>query len=94
MLFYTIAYWEHVFSTFIIDLYAIFLIVIPWLLIPGYAIYCMCMTMGTLKTRFSRCCHPTDWYPIEADDRQQYEKAVGNSDLTHTLDEVKDNEVI
>ncbi|XP_023296354.2 sodium- and chloride-dependent glycine transporter 2-like isoform X1 [Lucilia cuprina] len=93
-LFIQLAFWEHYFSNLIIDLYAALLIGVPWLVVPGYAIFCMIKTMGTIKTRFLRCCRPTDWYPVEADDRQQYEKTVGNADITHTLNEVKEEEVI
>lgn len=89
-----VAFWEHYFSVSLIDFYAIIAIGLPWIVIPGYAIYCMCKTMGPIKIRISRCCNPTDWYPVEADDRQEYEKAVGNADITHTLSEVKDEEVI
>ncbi|KAI8125154.1 Sodium- and chloride-dependent glycine transporter 2 [Lucilia cuprina] len=93
-LFIQLAFWEHYFSNLIIDLYAVLLIGVPWLVVPGYAIFCMIKTMGTIKTRFLRCCRPTDWYPVEADDRQQYEKTVGNADITHTLNEVKEEEII
>lgn len=32
--------------------------------------------------------------PVEAEDRQKYEEAVGNVDITHTLSELKDEEII
>lgn len=83
-------YFHHIFSTFLIDLYAIIAIGLPWSIIPGYVIYCMIKAMGTLKVRFLRCCHPTDWYPVEAEYRDQYEKAVGNAEINYTLSEIKE----
>ncbi|XP_075152759.1 sodium-dependent proline transporter-like [Haematobia irritans] len=72
------------------DLLAIVFIVIPWLSIPGFAIYQMSQSMGTMKTRFFRCCRPTDWFPIEGEYKEKYEATIGSVDTTHTLSEVKD----
>lgn len=54
----------------------------------------MSRSMGTIKHRFLRCCRATDWIPVEAEDRQKYEEAVGNVDITNTLSELKDEEII
>ncbi|CAD6999782.1 unnamed protein product [Ceratitis capitata] len=48
-------------------------------------IYIMLQTTGTYKTRFKRCCRPMDWYPVELEDRQRYEQAMRNTDMTHQL---------
>lgn len=85
-----IVYWEHISSVFLINVYAIIAYVLPWLIIPGYVIYCMTKAMGPIKIRFARCCHPNDWYPVEAEHREEYEKAIGNAEINHTLSEVKE----
>ncbi|XP_065357419.1 sodium- and chloride-dependent neutral and basic amino acid transporter B(0+)-like isoform X2 [Calliphora vicina] len=85
------AYYEHMISSGIIAAFAIVFILIPWLIIPGYAAYSMRQSIGTFKTRFQRCCRPNDWYPVEQEDRQRYEEAMGNMDITHQLSEITDN---
>ena len=60
----------------------------PWIFIPGYAIRSMHQSIGTIKQRFLHCCRPNDWYPVDAEDRQRYEEAMGNTDITHQLNEV------
>ncbi|XP_013104377.2 sodium- and chloride-dependent neutral and basic amino acid transporter B(0+) [Stomoxys calcitrans] len=83
-----IAFYEHMISNAIFAVLAIIFIVLPWLCIPGYAVHLMLQSFGSFKTRFHRCCHPTDWYPTETEDRQRYEEAMGNMEITHQLHEV------
>lgn len=78
-------------SSGVIALYAFVFIVIPWLFIPAYAAYSMRQSIGTFKTRFQRCCKPNDWYPVEQEERQRYEEAMGNMDITHQLNEITEN---
>ncbi|XP_075152760.1 sodium- and chloride-dependent neutral and basic amino acid transporter B(0+)-like [Haematobia irritans] len=87
---FIISFYEHESVPIAFDLLAIVFIVIPWLSIPGFAIYQMSQSMGTMKTRFFRCCRPTDWFPIEGEYKEKYEAAIGSVDITHTLSEVKD----
>lgn len=67
---------------------SIFVIILPWLFIPGYGIFTLLQTTGSLMTRFRRCVRPTDWYPSNSEDRQKYEEAMGNMEITHQLSEV------
>lgn len=80
-----ISYYEHRGSPLFIGLIALIFTAIPWMFIPGFVIYQMSLAIGTIKERFLRCCRPTDWFPVEAEDRQKYEEAIGNVDITHTL---------
>ncbi|KAM7353631.1 sodium- and chloride-dependent neutral and basic amino acid transporter B(0+)-like isoform 1-T1 [Cochliomyia hominivorax] len=89
-----IAYYEHMLSNGVIAIFAFIFIVIPWLLIPGFAGYSMRQSIGTFKERFQRCCRPNDWYPVEQEHRQRYEEAMGNMDITHQLSEITDNNVL
>uniref|UniRef100_A0A1I8PZ61 Transporter n=1 Tax=Stomoxys calcitrans TaxID=35570 RepID=A0A1I8PZ61_STOCA len=85
---------EHVFSDFILDLLSLIFIAIPWLGIPGFVIYQMLRSMGTIKERFFKSCCPTDWFPIEPEDKQRYDAVQGSVDITHTLSEIKDTVVV
>ncbi|XP_005185958.2 sodium- and chloride-dependent neutral and basic amino acid transporter B(0+) [Musca domestica] len=89
-----ISHYEHKITSLVIDVCAIIFIAIPWLGIPGFVIYQMSRSMGSLKMRFLRCCRPTDWYPVEAEEKQKYEQLVGSVEITQTLSELKDEEVI
>ncbi|XP_073825458.1 sodium- and chloride-dependent neutral and basic amino acid transporter B(0+)-like [Musca autumnalis] len=89
-----ISHYEHAITTLFFDLCAILFIAVPWLGIPGFAIYLMSRSMGSIKTRFLRCCRPNDWFPIEAEEKQKYEQLVGSVEITQTLSELKDEEVI
>ncbi|XP_037960733.1 sodium-dependent neutral amino acid transporter SLC6A17-like [Teleopsis dalmanni] len=84
----SLAFYEHLFTSVVIQVLAFIFILLPWLAIPGYGILSMLQTTGSIGMRFKRCCRPTDWYPVEADDRQRYEDAMGNMDITHQLNEV------
>ncbi|XP_037711634.1 sodium- and chloride-dependent neutral and basic amino acid transporter B(0+)-like [Drosophila subpulchrella] len=64
------------------------LVWLPILAIPGYGFYYLFQSTGTFCDRFRRTCRPTDWYPVEMEHRQQYEEAVGNTEMTHQLFEV------
>lgn len=61
---------------------------LPWWSIPAYTFYCLYRSQGSLRERFRKCCSPTDWYPVEADDRQRYEEVMNVSNMTHTLSEL------
>ncbi|XP_061402548.1 sodium- and chloride-dependent neutral and basic amino acid transporter B(0+)-like [Musca vetustissima] len=89
-----IAHYEHQITSSAIDGLVIVFTVIPWLGIPGFAIYQMSRSMGSFKTRFLRCCRPTDWFPIETEEKEKYEQLVGSVEITYTLSELKDEEVI
>ncbi|XP_059221481.1 sodium- and chloride-dependent neutral and basic amino acid transporter B(0+)-like [Stomoxys calcitrans] len=78
----------HRFSTLFVDLLTIIFIVIPWVSIPGFAIYQMSRSTGTIKARFMKCCHPTDWYPLEANDRVKYDAAIGSAQITQAISEM------
>ncbi|XP_075152758.1 sodium- and chloride-dependent neutral and basic amino acid transporter B(0+)-like isoform X2 [Haematobia irritans] len=83
-----LAFYEHLTSNLLMAILAIIFIVLPWLCIPGYAIYVMAQGIGTFRDRFRRCCHPNDWYPTQTEDRQRYEEAMGNVEFTHQLNEI------
>ncbi|XP_004521783.1 sodium- and chloride-dependent neutral and basic amino acid transporter B(0+) isoform X1 [Ceratitis capitata] len=80
-----VAFMYHNVGSWIVQIAALLFIVLPWLYVPGYMIYIMLQTTGTYKTRFKRCCRPMDWYPVELEDRQRYEQAMRNTDMTHQL---------
>ncbi|XP_022230641.2 sodium- and chloride-dependent glycine transporter 1-like [Drosophila obscura] len=83
-----VAIMEHSFFSFIVLVLSVFLVVLPLLAIPGYGLYHMYQSTGGCWERFRRSCRPTDWYPVDMEHRQQYEEAVGNTDVTHQLFEV------
>ncbi|KAH8271017.1 hypothetical protein KR018_000171 [Drosophila ironensis] len=83
-----IAWMEHSYSKKILLIICIVILSLPFLAIPGYGLYYLCQSTGSLGERFKRTCRPTDWYPVEMEHRQQYEEVVGNTELTHQLFEV------
>lgn len=52
----------------------------------------MSQSRGSIMDRFRRCCRPTDWFPVEAQDRQNFEVAMDHMEITHTLSELKEDE--
>uniref|UniRef100_A0A1A9VUV6 Transporter n=1 Tax=Glossina austeni TaxID=7395 RepID=A0A1A9VUV6_GLOAU len=88
LIFLMVSFYEHLLSTWVIKLFAVVFIGLPWIFVPGYAVFCIWQTTGSIKTRLKRCCRPTDWYPVVAEDRQRYEEAMGNLDITHQLNEI------
>ncbi|XP_054741397.1 sodium- and chloride-dependent neutral and basic amino acid transporter B(0+)-like [Anastrepha obliqua] len=84
---------RHSNSSIVILIAAVFLIVLPWLYLPGYMIYVFLQTTGSFKMRFQRCNRPMDWYPVEIEERQRYEGAMGNMDITHQLNRIADEVV-
>ncbi|XP_017097885.2 sodium- and chloride-dependent glycine transporter 1-like [Drosophila bipectinata] len=76
---------EHAFTSALFEAISIILVVIPILAIPGYGFYYLYQSNGTFSERFKRACRPTDWYPVELEHRQQYELAVGNTEMTQQL---------
>ncbi|KAL7741145.1 hypothetical protein ACLKA6_018171 [Drosophila palustris] len=79
---------EHLFASTFVEFISVILVLLPLFFIPGYGLYITYRNSGGFCNRFRRACRPTDWYPQEMEDRQKYEEAVGNSDLTHQLYEV------
>ncbi|KAH8281500.1 hypothetical protein KR054_000916 [Drosophila jambulina] len=84
----TVACFEHSYTSVVVLVLAIFLLGLPLLAIPGYGLYYLYQSSGTFCERFRRTCRPTDWYPVEMEDRQRYEEFVGNTEMTHQLFEV------
>ncbi|XP_054744427.1 sodium-dependent proline transporter-like [Anastrepha obliqua] len=84
---------RHSNSSIVILIAAVFLIVLPWLYLPGYMIYVFLQTTGSFKMRFQRCSRPMDWYPVEMEERQRYEEAMGNMEITHQLNQITDEVV-
>ncbi|XP_034472534.1 sodium-dependent proline transporter-like [Drosophila innubila] len=82
------SFMKHVYESTLVLYISLFLVIIPLLFIPGYGMYITYQNTGGSCNRFRRACRPTDWYPQEMENRQQYEDVVGNSDLTHQLYEV------
>ncbi|XP_017029551.1 sodium- and chloride-dependent glycine transporter 1 [Drosophila kikkawai] len=83
-----VASFEHSYSSVLVLVLALFLLGLPLLAIPGYGLYYLYQSSGTFCERFKRTCRPTDWYPVDTEDRQRYEEFVGNSEMTHQLFEV------
>lgn len=83
-----VAWFEHSYSSTVVLVIAILLLGIPLLSIPGYGMYYLYQSSGTFCERFRRTCRPTDWYPVDMEDRQKYEEFVGNNEMTHQLFEV------
>ncbi|XP_034472533.1 sodium-dependent proline transporter-like [Drosophila innubila] len=79
---------EHMFQSSLMLYISLILVIVPLIFIPGYGMYITYQNTGGFCNRFRRACRPTDWYPQEMEDRQQYEEVVGNSDVTHQLYEV------
>ncbi|XP_016983785.2 sodium-dependent dopamine transporter-like [Drosophila rhopaloa] len=76
---------EHFFSVVSVLIISILLVGLPILAIPGYGFYYLYQNTGTFWARFRRTCRPTDWYPVEMEQRQKYELDVGNTDITHII---------
>ncbi|XP_016963078.1 sodium- and chloride-dependent glycine transporter 1 [Drosophila biarmipes] len=72
----------------VIIVISLILVWLPILAIPGFGLYYLFQSTGTFSDRCRRTCRPTDWYPVEMEHRQQYEEAVGNTEMTHQLFEV------
>ncbi|XP_017872518.1 PREDICTED: sodium- and chloride-dependent glycine transporter 1-like [Drosophila arizonae] len=83
-----ISSFEHAFSSDIMVTMSLIVVLLSVLFIPGYGVLIMFQNTGSFCNRFRRACRPNDWYPIEMEDRQQYEEVVGNADITHQLYEV------
>ncbi|XP_041675546.1 sodium- and chloride-dependent glycine transporter 1-like isoform X2 [Drosophila eugracilis] len=79
---------DHFYSSAVITIISIVLVALPILAIPGYGFYYLYQSTGTFCERFRRTCRPTDWYPVEIEHRQQYEEAVGSTEMTQQLFEV------
>ncbi|XP_044315822.1 sodium-dependent proline transporter-like [Drosophila rhopaloa] len=80
-----VALLRHTSSVVSVFIISILLVGLPILAIPGYGFYFLYQNTGTFWARFRRTCRPTDWYPVEMEQRQKYELDVGNSDITHII---------
>ncbi|XP_055839365.1 sodium-dependent serotonin transporter-like [Episyrphus balteatus] len=61
------------------------IVLLPWLLVPGYCIFKILQTTGMLNVRLRRALRPTDWYPVDSMYRDQYEEAFSQSEISHQL---------
>ncbi|XP_005185957.2 sodium-dependent proline transporter [Musca domestica] len=85
---------NYAFSGHSTNFFDVFIKLLPWFSIPGFIIYTLYRSQGTLKERFLKCCRPNDWYPIEAEERVRYEETVNSSNMSHPLTDLKwDDEV-
>ncbi|XP_037905127.1 sodium- and chloride-dependent GABA transporter 1-like [Hermetia illucens] len=66
--------------------------ILPWVIIPAYALYKISTTTGTVKERFRKCFQPNDWYPADPRDRQRYNEMLGSSEVSHQLVEMDNHE--
>lgn len=66
-------------------IYSFMLRPLPWLCVPAYAIHCLLKSRGSFKTRLIKSCRPTDWHPVELEDRQKYECVLNTTNMTHPL---------
>ncbi|KAL5281094.1 hypothetical protein ACFFRR_004861 [Megaselia abdita] len=62
------------FTEFIV---AFLLRVLPMLVIPGYMIFALTKTKGPLSSRIRKLNRPTDWYPVDREEKRKYEEALG-----------------
>lgn len=58
---------------------------IPWLFVPGYAVYCLLKIKGTFSSRILKSVRPHDWYPVAEEDRENYEDVLNHENMTHSL---------
>lgn len=63
----------------------VYITLITWLALPVYCVFQLLQTNGTLGMRFKRCVKPTDWYPTDAEQRQQYEETIDNPETFQPL---------
>ncbi|KAL5281089.1 hypothetical protein ACFFRR_004858 [Megaselia abdita] len=77
---------EHIFNYYE-QILAFTLKYIPWLIFPGYMIFRIATQVGSFANRFTRLCKPTDWYPVDGEERHRYESTLGDTDMAHQLAE-------
>lgn len=58
---------------------------VPWLLVPGYCLFKILQTTGFIGSRLRRSVRPTDWYPVDPNDRRRYEEKFNDTEITHNL---------
>ncbi|XP_055853319.1 sodium-dependent proline transporter-like [Episyrphus balteatus] len=58
---------------------------LPWFIIPSYSIFKIIQTTGAVTSRIRRCVRPTDWYPVDANDRRRYEERFSETEISHNL---------
>ena len=73
----TISIWPYLLIT------AILFSLLTWCLIPSYCIYKTTQTVGSICVRLRRSVRPTDWYPADPIDKQNYEERF--SSTSHPL---------
>ncbi|XP_044251079.1 sodium- and chloride-dependent glycine transporter 1-like isoform X2 [Drosophila takahashii] len=76
--------WNHFYTTLWTLVMCIIVVWLPNLAIPGYALYCLAHSTGTVWDRLRRTCRPRDWYPVDMEYRQKYEEGLGIIE-THQL---------
>ncbi|XP_055839369.1 uncharacterized protein LOC129907278 [Episyrphus balteatus] len=64
---------------------AILFSLLTWCLIPSYCIYKTTQTLGSICVRLKRSVRPTDWYPADPIDKQNYEERFSSTDTAHPL---------
>ncbi|XP_013104351.2 sodium-dependent proline transporter [Stomoxys calcitrans] len=72
-----------------LTMFDVFIKALPWWSIPAYMFFSLYKSQGSLKERLLKCCRPTDWYPVEAEDKLRYEEIVSSSNMTHPLTELR-----
>ncbi|XP_037711811.1 sodium- and chloride-dependent glycine transporter 2-like isoform X2 [Drosophila subpulchrella] len=82
---------EHTHFPAVVLWMSIILVGLPILAIPGYGFFYLSQSPGTYRDRLRRICQPTDWYPVEMEYRQQYEEALGNSEMIHQMFQVTES---
>ncbi|KAH8411965.1 hypothetical protein KR222_003895 [Zaprionus bogoriensis] len=88
---FLVSSFEHTFSSFLVFIISFLLLLLPFLLLPGYGVYVMLRNTGGFCERLRRACRPTDWYPVEMENRQKYEEMMGNCEMTHQLHELSEH---
>lgn len=66
-------------------IFVFFLKLLVLLVIPGYMVYTLKKPMGSILSRLKKLNRPTDWYPIDINEKQAYEAALGGSDVAEPL---------
>ncbi|KAL5281095.1 hypothetical protein ACFFRR_004862 [Megaselia abdita] len=65
--------------------WTLFVIMLVLFVIPGYMVYAMKKPSGSILTRFRKLNRPTDWYPVDIEEKLKYEEALGSNDSAEPL---------
>lgn len=66
-------------------LFALLIKLLALLVIPGYMIYVITVPTGSILSRFKKLIRPTDWYPIDIEEKLKYEADLGATDIAEPL---------